>query len=116
MKFRAFLIYAGTGCSCCNDQNHYRGPYRTKDDAERRMTYYLAPDSKYWPLASQFAKRGCYCVEEIEVEQLPDGRVIICRDKVRDYFDFVTVNEDGTIPEHEDEYFCSEWEIDIEPV
>lgn len=72
-----YVIYCGTGCTCCNSENHYRGPYETREAAQAEIDSYLAPDSKFWPLASQYAKRGRYSIEEIAVEALPDGRLIV---------------------------------------
>lgn len=94
---KMYLIYAGTGCTCCNDDNHYRGPYKTKEDAERRISYYYHKDSKYWPLASQFASRGHYSVKEIEIERLPDGRYILDGSIVVSDLNFIIVNEKGII-------------------
>ena len=74
---KLFVIYCRTGCSCCSNENHYRGPYQTREDAQKEIDSYYAPDSKFWPLASQYAKRGHYNIKEIEVETLPDGRQIV---------------------------------------
>lgn len=103
---KLFFIYAGTGCTCCNDQNHYRGPYATKEDAEHRIAYYKSPESKFWPLASQYARRGHYCVEEMDVEVLGDGRWII-GNKVFYSQPCVEVASDGTATD--DEEFSSDF-------
>lgn len=92
-----FLISAQTGCTCCSDQNHLRGPYRTREDAQRRIDYYLNPQSKFWPLASQFCARGRYSIREVNVETLCDGRFIFNGKHVANCLEFIEVNEDGTI-------------------
>ena len=108
-KGKVFIIHAMTGCTCCSIENHYRGLYRTKEDAERRKGYYRSKDSNFWPLASQYASRGIYYIEEKELEILPDGRFIIdCRVFDPEELRFIDVNSDGTISKDNAEYFCSE--------
>lgn len=106
-KEKVFFVYCGTGCTCCSGENHYRGPYKTKEDAERRVAYYRSPDSKYWPVASQYSKRGNYSIEERLIESLDDGRVIITDDGgdgiVIQSLSFVDVSADGTISDNESE-------------
>ncbi len=77
---KSFFIYCSTGCSCCNNENHYRGPFSSRSVAEERIKYYR----EHPILASQYAKRGVYDIEPweqlsngYETEQLPDGRLII---------------------------------------
>jgi len=103
---KAYMIECRTGCTCCCDENHYRGFYRTKEDAKHRISYYQLPESKFWPLASQFARRGNYSIEEAEIEDLNDGRYIL-NDKILHSLDFVDVKEDGSIENNEDEYLFS---------
>jgi hypothetical protein len=109
-KKTIILIGAHTGCSCCSNENHYRGPYESTEDAERRKAYYLSPDSKFWPLASQYASRGRYELEEYTIEFLDDGRVIF-RSEVYGPDELslktVMVNDDGTVQDPESEFFCS---------
>lgn len=102
---KMYLIYTATGCSCCNDENHYRGPYKTKEDAERRISYYRHPKSKYWPIASQYSKRGSYSIEEIKVEQLADGRYILDGSIVVSDLNFIIVNEKGIVKNDEAERY-----------
>lgn len=101
-KIKVYVIGARTGCTCCSDQNHYRGLFKTREEAEKRKSYYLAKDSKYWPLASQYAPRGRYSVSEFEVEVLPDGRFIVDT-RVLAVPKFITVGEDGSVENNEDE-------------
>ncbi len=72
-KVEYFTIYCATGCSCCNGENHYRGPFSTHKIAEERVTFY----SQQKLLASQYAPNGRYEINgPYEGEQLPDGRII----------------------------------------
>ena len=102
---KIFLIRARTGCTCCSEENHYRGPYRTYEDAQRRIEYYLHLDSKYWPLASQYAKRGTYSIVELTVEEISEGRYIIDGDTVVSSIAFVAVGDDGTVDDDNKERF-----------
>lgn len=101
----AYVIECRTGCSCCSYDNHYRGPYKTKEDAENRIKYFMSGD--YYPVASQYAKRGRYSIEEVTIEEISGGRFIINDSHVVHDLDFVTVNSDGDIgnscggPEHD---------------
>jgi len=104
---KAYMIECRTGCTCCSNENHYRGFFRAIKDAERRIKYYLSPESKFWPLASQYASRGRYSVEEVELEDLGDGRHILNDDKVLHDLTFVEVTEDGSIKNDKDEYLFS---------
>lgn len=104
------FIYCGTGCTCCNHEDHIRGPYLTVADAERRVNYFRAPDSKYWPLASQFQKRGRYEVKELEVESISNDRVIVEGRVFPSFARVIEVKPDGTIDvSPEEEYFTSEF-------
>ena len=74
---KTYIIYCSTGCSCCNEENHYRGPFSSREKAEEaRKSYRELP-----LLASQYARKGNYDISEYEAEQLPDGRIIV-EDKV----------------------------------
>jgi hypothetical protein len=73
-----FLIECRTGCTCCSDENHYRGPFSTREIAENAVKAY--EDIRL--LASQYAERGRYSIEEASLELLPDGRMIIGGDRV----------------------------------
>lgn len=106
-----FVIYCATGCTCCNDENHYRGPYKTREDAQRRIDFFLSPKSDFWPLASQYAKRGRYNIEERNYELLPDGRLIIEEHYV--FSDgikmFVEVDKDGKIKDNNSEWLADDY-------
>ena len=100
-----YLIHARTGCTCCSGENHYRGPYRTHDDAARRKAYYLdAKSSEYPPVASQYARRGVYDIVEVRVEGLPDDRVILNGERVFPKLTFIEVQPDGSAEGNEE--FC----------
>jgi len=88
-KAKAFLVEARTGCTCCSRENHYRGPYKTRSEAESAIVLF-----KSIPLvASQYSKTGQYVIEEHDAEILPDGRLIVqsrvldgfCEDTGSDY-------------------------------
>lgn len=68
----AYTVYASTGCSCCNSE-HYRGPWRTREEAEAAAARYREDGL----VSSQYAPQGRYFVEEHEAEVLPDGRLIL---------------------------------------
>jgi len=70
---KAYTIYASTGCSCCNYENHYRGPYSSEEAAKRAVEGFR----NIRLTASQYSRNGNYRIEEHDAEVLPDGRVII---------------------------------------
>ena len=70
---KAFLIECRTGCSCCSSENHHRGPFRTREEAEKAVQRFR----EVRLIASQYAPNGVYNIEEIAAEQLPDGRLIL---------------------------------------
>ena len=75
---KIFTIYCSTGCSCCREDNHYRGPYRTREEAEKAAAGFRARSL----LSSQFSSTGNYSIEEKDAEILPDGRIIINNDRI----------------------------------
>lgn len=36
---KIWLINCGTGCTCCNYNDHQRGPYQSKEIAQKRIDY-----------------------------------------------------------------------------
>lgn len=68
-----YFIYASTGCSCCNHEDHYRGPWKSREAAQTIVPRYQASRL----LASQYARNGRYTIEERQAELLPDGRLIV---------------------------------------
>lgn len=73
---KAYLIYCSTGCTCCSYENHYCGPFDSRETAQARAEQFKASAR----LASQYARNGRYTISEHDAEQLPDGRIIIgCR-------------------------------------
>lgn len=99
-----WLIHCRTGCTCCSYENHYRGPYRTKDDADRRVASFLDAKSEYWPLGSQYAPRGKYVVYPCTAEPISGGRFIV-HDRVLRELHFVDVAEDGSVFDTDGERF-----------
>jgi len=68
----AFFIGCQTGCSCCRDENHHTGPYRSLHYARELVKEY----TKTRRLASQYARSGHYSIGWCEVEIMPDGRIV----------------------------------------
>lgn len=99
-----WLIKCRTGCTCCSGENHFRGPYRDKESAERRRDSFLAKDSKFWPVASQYARRGSYSIACYQAEPITKGRFIL-DDLVVGDIRFVEVAEDGSVDDNEAERF-----------
>lgn len=88
-----WFVHCETGCSCCRDENHYRGPYASLEDAERRRAFFQTHPI----LGSQYAPKGRYCIgEPCTAELLPDGRVII---ESRVFPGFVQVDGEGITKE-----------------
>lgn len=114
-KIVVYIISCSTGCSCCCYDNHRRGLYKTKEDAERRIKYYNSKGSKFWPVASQYASRGRYSIGEYTAEILPDNRYILDGEvfatdisSTDGKFIFIDVAEDGTVENNESEWFDSD--------
>lgn len=100
---KVYLIFCCTGCSCCSHENHYRGPYTSEGEANRRIHFFKTGD--WHPLCSQYSKRGNYKIREIEVEELPDGRLILNNEFVHDpkrdgEIKFVKVNDIGNVDDN----------------
>jgi len=76
---KVYEIACSTCCSCCSDDNHYRGFYASKDEATARVArFYKGIDN---PLCSQYAKYGHYSICEHDAE-LIDGERIIVEERV----------------------------------
>ena len=70
---KGYLVACSTGCTCCSNENHTRGPFSSREIAEGACAKYL----EVGVLGSQYARKGRYQVEEYDAELLPDGRVIV---------------------------------------
>ncbi len=94
-----FVIECRTGCSCCSNENHFRGPYETNEDATKRINFYKTStgDKQFWPVCSQFSRRGSYNIHTVSVEELPDGRVILNGSHVQPPLNLIKPNPDGSI-------------------
>jgi hypothetical protein len=68
-----WVIECRTGCSCCSDENHWRGPYKTENEVKDAVARFKAGPL----LASQYSERGNYNPQKIDVEELPGGRLIL---------------------------------------
>lgn len=80
---KAYVVHCSTGCSCCSNENHYRGPFPSHEAADVAVEKYR----ELRILASQYSPRGEYRVEEFDCEFLPDGRIIIERTVFDDFSD-----------------------------
>lgn len=69
----AYMIHARTGCTCCSYDNHFSGPFSSKDVAETIKNKFHNAKK----LASQYAPNGLYSIYDCQAELLPDGRIII---------------------------------------
>lgn len=105
---KLFKIYCSTGCTCCSDNNHYRGYYKSKEDAEKRIEFFKKPDAENNPVASQYAHKGRYSIsDEIEAEKvkLSDKKEIFILDNGRwiTQNSIVELNIDGSLVEKVDD-------------
>lgn len=70
---KGFVVHCRTGCTCCQSENHYRGPFKTRAFAKTRANGY----HRDRVLASQFARNGRYSIQEVDIETLEGGRIIV---------------------------------------
>jgi hypothetical protein len=86
-----FFIECRTGCSCCANENHYRGPFSTLEIAKERVETY----HRFRILASQYASTGNYKIEEAKAHITSEG-IIICSDGTwyACFRDNVTIDDD----------------------
>ncbi len=70
-----YSIRCTTGCTCCKYENHFRGLYKSIDEAKARIARFrLGVDN---PLSSQYAKYGRYSIFEHDAEEISNDRLII---------------------------------------
>jgi hypothetical protein len=100
----AYLIECRTGCTCCASDNHYRGPYRSREDAQRRVDHFLSPKGDC-PIGSQYAPRGKYVIHSFTIELLPGDRYILDDRVYHGEPKFVEVLEDGSVSDYAAEIF-----------
>lgn len=68
-----WIVYCSTGCSCCREDNHYRGPYSSLEKARAAVQQFTN-----WPLlSSQYAHNGRYEIKGVIMEKLPRNRFVI---------------------------------------
>lgn len=91
---KTYSIACRTGCTCCSYENHSLGFYKSKDDAERRIKWFKDPNANNNPLASQYARKGCYSINEHTVEFYKDQIIV---DNHIFNNNIIETNEDGTI-------------------
>jgi hypothetical protein len=96
-----YKIECRTGCTCCANDNHYRGFYLSREEALARITRFSNGLDN--PVGSQYARYGSYGIEKVDCEQLPDGRIIIDNERVFQPESIVHINiEDGSILQGEE--------------
>ena len=104
MKEELYIIHCSTGCTCCSYENHTRGFFKSKEDANKRIEYYNSKDSSFWPLGSQYAARGRYSVEAVTARIIDEETIIIEEyDSVVHSLYIVKLNEDGSIEDNNGE-------------
>lgn len=105
---KLYFIECRTGCTCCSGDNHYRGPYRSEEDAANRISFFRTSegDHAFWPVASQYSRRGDYRVVEYEVEEISGGRAIV-NDRVFYLKTLrpIEVRPDGSVADNDAERF-----------
>ncbi len=82
-NLKVFMVECSTGCSCCSNENHDRGPYSTQEIAVKKIELFRQKKL----LASQYSKTGVYCLQECDAEQLEDGRLIVENKVYKDFVD-----------------------------
>jgi hypothetical protein len=130
--FNIHLVYTKGNCEKCSTENHFRGPFTTKELAEKRIKFYANSQGKdaFCPIECKHCEKvdyeivSLYITPGIRKRWLVGGHV----------FDFmpkpVTVKADGSIElkaerinylgkletvtrnEYWLEYFCSEDRLD----
>jgi hypothetical protein len=70
---QAFMVSSETGCSCCASDNHWCGPFSSREIAETYQQQFILSRR----CASQYAPYGIHRVHEFSAEVLEDGRIII---------------------------------------
>ena len=94
-KKTVFYIVCQTGCNCCQDVNHSRGFYATREDAQRRIDRWKK--GIHNPLASQYSRFGNYSIYETTVEEISDNRLIVGYTVIpENEFFMIEVAEDGS--------------------
>ena len=74
-KKTVWYIRCRTGCSCCANRNFDWGFYDNPEEPKAIIEEWSKGDGN--PLASQYARYGCYHLAEVEAEILPDDRIIV---------------------------------------
>ena len=74
---KCYRIVCKTGCM---EDSHYRGWYETKESAQARIDRFLAGID--YPVASQYARRGRYHIEECIFEPISKNRIIVDSNKL----------------------------------
>jgi len=103
---RIYVIECRTGCSCCAYENHFRGLYLSREEAQARIDRFRKGIDT--PVGSQYSKYGQYTIEEKDCEEISGDRIIVGGKKVYNKYQIVTVSlEDGSLIEFDDDYLES---------
>lgn len=106
MSNKAFILVCRTGSTCCASENHIRGIYKTNDEAVARARRFLQGVDN--PVASLFARHGSYTIRAVNLEFLPDGRIIVNSTHVFSSAYLVKVNiMDGSLEDAEDDFLSA---------
>ena len=93
---KIYRIKCRTGCTCCRSDNHYRGLYLTKEEAEARISRFRRGVD--YPVASQYSKYGQYTIEESSMEEISGDRLVVGGTLVYNKNEIVHVNlNDGSV-------------------
>lgn len=95
----AYILYHGTGCTCCGESNYMDGLYLFRENAEQKA----AASYKNSTLRSQYADNGVHNVVAVRYDMA--GRFIILDEKVAREFGGFTDDPSG---EYADWY---EWPV-----
>lgn len=89
-----FYIECRTGCSCCSDENHYRGFYKTREEAQARVDRFKRGID--FPVCSQYSRYGNYDIYESEAEEISNNRIIVNDQVFPDKYIEIDI-EDGSL-------------------
>lgn len=86
-----YIIHGSTGCTCCRSDNFIHGLYDTAEAAFAQVEQHV----RMRTVRSQYSESGNYTVNEVEYENLSNGRILIDTT----VFDSVSFFETGTLAE-----------------
>lgn len=66
-----WFVHCGTDCTCCNNEDHYQGPYETEEKADKAIEEFIRTKK----LASQYAPNGRYSKRKEKGQLSVDGSI-----------------------------------------